>query len=74
MWALRTKILLFRPYFAMINHKDAYPYITSIRILISQAYVSLAHKDTCPYALRIRMLRVKQHAFKAVCKQIKLYE
>lgn len=51
MWTLGAKILLFRPYFAMINHKDAYP-----------------------YALRIRMLRVKQHAFKAVCKQIKLYE
>lgn len=45
-----------------------------MRILTSQAYVSLAHKDACPYALRIRMLRVKQHAFKAVCKQIKLYE
>lgn len=46
MWALGAKILLFRPYFAMINRKDAYPYITSIRILSTQGYVFLCPKDT----------------------------
>ena len=46
MLALGAKILLFHPYFAMINHKDAYPYITSIRILSTQGYVSLCPKDT----------------------------